>query len=72
MDNDPKRFECLIEPSGTWMVRDNLEGRTATLDGKLLRGRKKQRAEAACGILTRIFQEKCKARLRGHWPKSLD
>lgn len=49
------RFECLIEKAGTWMVRDNDRNCFAVLAGTVLRGRQKQRAEAACSILTRIY-----------------
>jgi hypothetical protein len=58
MANGLNRFECLAEPSGTWMVYDNLRNMPASLGGRELCGRQKQRAEAACAILTRIFQNR--------------
>lgn len=56
------RFECLPDSDGTWMVWDNVTSAPATLGGCELRGRQKERAEVACGILTRIFANRMDAK----------
>jgi hypothetical protein len=59
-DRDP-RFRCLPEPSGTWMVWDDVSGTPATLGDCLLNGRSEDRARAACEILKRIYQNRLDA-----------
>ena len=61
MDQLNHRFHCLREPSGTWMVWDNVTGRPATLGGCVLKGRSEHRARAACDILTRIYRNRLDA-----------
>jgi len=56
------RFECLPDSGGTWMVWDNVTRAPAALGGCELRGRQKERAEVACGILTRIFTNRMEAK----------
>ena len=55
------RFHCLREPSGTWMVWDNVTGGPATLGGCVRKGRSEHRARAACDILTRIYRNRLDA-----------
>jgi hypothetical protein len=62
MPHAATRFECLPDTEGTWMVWDNETGAPATLGGCELRGRQKERAEVACGILTRIFTNRMDAK----------
>ena len=50
------RFECLPDKLGMWMVRANATHCLAELAGKVLHGREKQRAEAACSVLSKIYR----------------
>ena len=61
MEKRAPRFNCLREPSGTWMVWDNATGRPAALGGCVLKGRSEDRARAACDILTRIYRHRLDA-----------
>ena len=61
MDKHHRRFRCLPEPSGTWMVWDEATGAVATLGGCALRGRSEERARAACEILKRIYRNRLDA-----------
>ena len=61
MEQRNHRFRCLREPSGTWMVWDNVTGGPATLGGCVLKGRSEHRARAACDILTRIYRNRLDA-----------
>ena len=61
MDQLNHRFHCVHEPSGTWMVWDNVSGGPATLGGCVLKGRSEHRARAACDILTRIYRNRLDA-----------
>lgn len=61
MDKHHRRFRCLPEPSGTWMVWDEATGAVATLGGCVLRGRSEERARAACEILKRIYRNRLDA-----------
>jgi hypothetical protein len=54
MDENKPRFECVLEPTGTWMVWDNLEDEPAHL-GSILVGCGRIHAEAAQRILTSIY-----------------
>jgi hypothetical protein len=62
MPQSPKRFECLPDNGGTWMVWDHETASAAKLDGSELRGRQKEKAEMACGILSRIFMNRMNAK----------
>jgi len=57
MINTLPRFECIQEPTGTWAVIDNETGKPAKLDGRLLVGRIRPDAEAACLILGKIYSK---------------
>ncbi len=61
MHADLPRFECLPEPTGTWMVWDNRRNRLATLDSLPLGGRQKDRARAACAVLASIYRSRLDA-----------
>ena len=61
MEKRAPRFNCLREPSGTWMVWDNAADRPAALGGCVLKGRSEDRARAACDILTRIYRNRLDA-----------
>ena len=56
-----QRFECLPEPTGTWMVWDNSRNRLAMLGGRPLGGRPKDRAQAACTVLASIYRSRLDA-----------
>ena len=58
MENGAHRFECVPEPSGTWMVWDNVKSAPASLGGCILRGRPKERARSACDVLKRIYKNR--------------
>ena len=55
------RFECLPEPSGTWMVWDNDTHAAATLAGYQMRGQEDLRAQAACAVLISIYRNRLDA-----------
>lgn len=55
MTRGQARFECMQERDGTWTVWDHETHAPARLGGDELRGKAKERAEAARGILSRIF-----------------
>lgn len=59
------RFHCRLEPSGTWMVWDDLNNAPARLGGCSLVGRTRQRAKVACELLTRIYDKRLGARSLG-------
>ena len=61
MKTSTPRFKCLPDLSGTWMVWDNKTERPAELGGCVLHGRIEERARAACGILTRIYDSRLDA-----------
>ena len=61
MEQRNHRFHCQREPSGMWMVWDNVTGGPATLGGCVLEGRSEGRARAACDILTRIYRNRLDA-----------
>lgn len=61
MEERHRRFCCLPEPSGTWMVWDNETGAPANLGGCSLKGRSEERARAACEILKRIYRNRLDA-----------
>jgi hypothetical protein len=61
MRADPPRFECLPEPTGTWMVWDNSRDALATLGDRPLSGRQKDRAQAACTVLANIHRSRLDA-----------
>lgn len=52
----PKRFSCVHEASGLWMVWDGTLSTPAMLDGCVLDGRSGERAESACALLERIYK----------------
>jgi hypothetical protein len=56
MNNTDGRFTCVREPGGTWAVTDNETHEPASLAGKPLIGREQTDAEAACLILSRIYE----------------
>ena len=62
MDETNKRFMCLPDKSGTWMVWDNELDGPAVLGGCVLRGRTKLRAKVASDILGRIYANRLDAR----------
>lgn len=55
MENYRHRFYCHIEAGGTWGVWDRIANKPARLGGHDLLGCTSQRAEAAEGVLTRIY-----------------
>ncbi len=55
MEHSQHRFYCHIEADGTWGVWDRIANRPARLGGRDLLGCTSQRAEAAEGVLTRIY-----------------
>ena len=61
MEKRAPRFRCLPEPSGTWMVWDDMTGAPASLGDGLLKGRSEDRARAACEILKRIYRNRLDA-----------
>ncbi len=62
MEERYPRFRCMLEPSGTWMVWDDMTGAPAALGGFVLTGRSEERARAACGVLKRIYRSRLDAR----------
>jgi hypothetical protein len=69
---EPTRFCCHREPSGTWTVWDEVDDAPASLGGCLLIGRTWQRAKAACDLLMRIYDNRLEARSRGSGGKPAD
>jgi hypothetical protein len=69
MEKSAPRFRCLPEPSGTWMVWDDMTGAPASLGGCALEGRNEDRARAACEILKRIYQNRLDAFSIGKMPR---
>jgi hypothetical protein len=61
MDNIENRFECRVEDNGLYLVWDIRSNAPATLGGCALRGRLKERAEAACAILQKIYRNRLDA-----------
>lgn len=49
-----KRYECITEPTDTWMVFDTVTCMPASIGGLILIGCEYRKAEAACLILERI------------------
>ena len=49
------RFESLLEHGGTWMVLDRTLCAPAVLGSMILRGQTRQRSQAACAVLKRIY-----------------
>lgn len=49
------RFESLIEHGGTWMVLDRTLCAPAVLGSAILRGQTRERSQAACAVLKRIY-----------------
>ena len=49
------RFECRLEPSGTWMVWDYSTRAVAHLAGYQLQGQESHRAQAAYAVLASIY-----------------
>lgn len=65
--NTQPRFECVQEPTGTWAVIDSQTGKPAKLDGKLLVGRDRPNAEAACLELGKIYQKGLEHKSERQW-----
>lgn len=61
MEQYRQRFRCVPEPSGTWMVWDDVMCAPAALGGYALKGRSEDRARAACEILKRIYRNRLDA-----------
>ncbi|MBL8576121.1 MAG: hypothetical protein JNK47_02755 [Mesorhizobium sp.] len=61
MEERGKRFRCLPEPSGKWMVWDDTRAAPAVLGGCVLSGREEYRARIACEILERIYRNRLDA-----------
>jgi hypothetical protein len=66
MDNDQNgkthsRFRCFMEPSGTWMVWDDLACAPAALGGSVLKRRSEVGGAAARDILERIYRNRLDA-----------
>ena len=55
MEHSQHRFYCHIEADAAWGVWDRIANRPARLGGRDLLGCTSQRAEAAEGVLTRIY-----------------
>jgi hypothetical protein len=55
MNHVDRRFTCAREHDGTWAVTDNETHEPASLGGRLLIGRERMDAEAACLILQEIY-----------------
>ena len=68
MEESPDRFSCILEPTGTWMVWDDVAGEPATLGGKILMGCTRERAETARDVLLRIYKYRLDARPAGRSP----
>lgn len=51
----PQRFECVMEPTDTWMVFDTETCMPASIGGCILTGCQYQKAESARLILERIY-----------------
>lgn len=56
MENPQHKFYCHIEADGTWGVWDRIANKPARLGGGDILGCTAQRAEAAEGVLTRIYK----------------
>lgn len=68
MEDDQSRFRCHPEPSGTWMVWDEVDNAPASLGGCSLVGRTWQRAKVACDLLKRIYDNRLEARSHARKP----
>jgi hypothetical protein len=55
MENHQHKFYCQIEAAGTWGVWDRIANRPTRLGGGELLRCTPQRAEAARGVLARIY-----------------
>lgn len=55
MENHLHRFYCHVQTGGTWAVWDRTTNAPASLGGRDLLGCTAQRANAAEGVLTRIY-----------------
>jgi len=58
---DIKRFSCVAQTTGLWMVWDGTLRTIAKLGGPPLEGRSGERAEVACGVLERIYRHQLDA-----------
>ncbi|MFK0688830.1 hypothetical protein ACFX5Q_11560 [Mesorhizobium sp. IMUNJ 23033] len=65
MEDHKARFRCRPEPSGTWMVWDDVDHAPASLGGCLLIGRTWQRAKVGCDLLRRIYDNRLESRSLG-------
>ena len=66
MEEGPGRFSCVLEPTGGWMVWDDVTSEPASLGGKILMGCTRERAESARDVLERIYKNGLHARPAGH------
>ena len=58
MSGDRSRFECIAEPTDTWLVFDNESEVPATLSEILLMSLSEDEAVSACALLNRMERQK--------------
>lgn len=54
MSMKPKRYECLMEPTGTWMVWDAVDRLPAQYMRNTLVGLPRDKALLLCGLLNAV------------------
>jgi len=55
----PDHFECLLEPTGQWMVWDAVNRRPAQYMRNMLIGLPREKALLMCGLLNKMAADTC-------------